>query len=134
MRIENRRCCRSIAFYQPDFSDEMFRFGQLSLLLAGLGLSYYTAWVILLPFVDPEFRPLVARLVHNLFKTHFHACPPPKKRHLHVKRFRQWPTLHLIPGSSLLLHLVLLFLLVWVSPSSPSFSAGRPILSGNHMM
>ena len=79
MRIENRRYCRSIVFYQPDFSDEMFRFGQLSLLLAGLGLSYYTAWVILLPFVDPEYRPLVARLQQNLFKTHFHACPPPKK-------------------------------------------------------
>ena len=80
MRIENRRYCKSIVFYQPDFSDEMFRFGQLSLLLAGLGLSYYTAWVILLPFVDPEYRPLVARLVHNLFKTHFHACAPPKKK------------------------------------------------------
>ena len=80
MRIENRRYRKSIVFYQPDFSDEMFRFGQLSLLLAGLGLSYYTAWVILLPFVDPEYRPLVARLVHNLFKTHFHACAPPKKK------------------------------------------------------
>lgn len=43
MRIENRR------------------FGQLSLFLAGLGLSYYTAWVILLPFVEPEYQPLVAR-------------------------------------------------------------------------
>ena len=58
----------------------MFRFGQLSLLLAGLGLSYYTAWVVLLPFVDPEYRPLVARLVHNLSKTHFYACAPPKKK------------------------------------------------------
>ena len=38
-----------------------FRFGQLSLLLAGLGLSYYTAWVILLPFVEPDYQPLVAR-------------------------------------------------------------------------
>ena len=80
MRIENRRYCKSIVFYQPDFSDEMFRFGQLSLLLAGLGLSYYTAWVILLPFVDPEYRPLVARLVHNLFKTHFMLVLHQKKK------------------------------------------------------
>ena len=40
---------------------DKFRFGQLSLLLAGLGLSYYTAWVILLPFVEPDYQPLVAR-------------------------------------------------------------------------
>jgi len=40
---------------------ESRRFGQLSLLLAGLGLSYYTAWVILLPFVEPDYQPLVAR-------------------------------------------------------------------------
>ena len=85
MRIENRRYCKSIVFYQSDFSDEMFRFGQLSLLLAGIGLSYYTAWVILLPFVDPEYRPLVARLVHNLFKTHFHACALPQKKTLRCK-------------------------------------------------
>ena len=84
MRIDNRRYRKSIVFYQPDFSDEMFRFGQLSLLLAGLGLSYYTAWVILLPFVDPEYRPLVARLVHNLFKHIFMLVLHPKKRHLHI--------------------------------------------------
>ena len=133
MRIENRRYCRSIVFYQPDFSDEMFRFGQLSLLLAGLGLSYYTAWVILLPFVDPEYRPLVARLVQNLFKTHFHACPPPKKVIYNYMYSIEVLTMA-NSGSSLLLHLVLLFLLVSVSPSSPSSSAGRPILSGNHLM
>ena len=133
MRIENRRYCKSIVFYQPDFSDEMFRFGQLSLMLAGLGLSYYTAWVILLPFVDPEYRPLVARLVQNLFKTHFHACPPPKKVIYNYMYSIEVLTMA-NSGSSLLLHLVSLFLLVWVSPSSPSFSAGRPFLSGNHLM
>ena len=99
MRIENRRYCKSIVFYQPDFSDEMFRFGQLSLLLAGLGLSYYTAWVILLPFVDPEYRPLVARLVHNLFKTHFHACPPPKKD---IYMYRGFDNGQLCTGSQVL--------------------------------
>ena len=37
------------------------QFGQASLALVVLGLSYYTAWVMLLPFVEPQYLPLVDR-------------------------------------------------------------------------
>ena len=37
------------------------RWGEVSLTVACLALLYYTAWVILLPFVEPEYLPLVAR-------------------------------------------------------------------------
>ena len=51
---------------------DKFRFGQLSLLLAGLGFSYYTAWVILLPFVEPDYQPIVARF-GNFLPAYYYA-------------------------------------------------------------
>jgi len=40
---------------------ESRQFGQVSVVVSGLGLLYYTVWVILLPFVTPEYYPAVAR-------------------------------------------------------------------------